>query len=257
MAISFVKYHGTGNDFIIIDDRNGAFVDDDAQSIALLCDRHKGIGADGLMLLRESAEYDFKMIYYNSDGALGSMCGNGARCIVQWAKSLGVIDEKTQFEAPDGLHQAWFDQGEVVLAMSDVSVIDSNEYGVFLDTGSPHQICVKNTLKDLDVLTLGRSLRHDFFGVDGANINFVSAGLNGSFDLRTYERGVEAETLSCGTGATAAALAMHYLSLTAHNDVSLNTLGGRLKVAFTFIEGQYTDITLTGPAVAVFKGEWL
>ncbi|MEJ6663920.1 MAG: diaminopimelate epimerase [Flavobacteriaceae bacterium] len=257
MSLAFVKYHGTGNDFIMIDDRVQNFEHRYAHRIASLCDRHTGIGADGLILLQNSDDYDFKMVYYNSDGALGSMCGNGARCIVHWAKELGIIKEKTDFVAPDGLHQAWFDKDEVVLAMADVRAIEANAYGIFLDTGSPHQVCIEKRLEGLDVTGKGRTLRYDVFGKEGANINFVAPAKDGGFALRTYERGVEAETLSCGTGATAAALAMHHLSLSSGPIVVLKTLGGNLKVSFDFSDGLYSNITLTGSATAVFNGLWL
>ena len=207
MKLEFFKYQGTGNDFIMIDNRQKIFSQEDTKLIGELCDRRFGIGADGLILIENHSGCDFKMIYFNSDGSQ-SLCGNGGRCAVAFAKYLGIIESKATFEAIDGLHYATIDEDYVKLQMHDVSSVKKISDDLFLDTGSPHHIKMTDSLKSLDVKTEGAKIRYsDRYGESGTNVNFVSKDSTDTFSIRTYERGVEDETLSCGTGVTAVATA--------------------------------------------------
>ena len=256
MNFSFYKYQGTGNDFIMIDNRKGSFPKNDVALISKLCDRKFGVGADGLILLEENTEVDFTMIYFNSDGHLGSMCGNGGRCVVHFANFLRAIEEETTFEAVDGLHGATIKDGIVSLKMNDVHTIDVNSDYVFLDTGSPHHVQLVENLKAFEVEKEGAFIRNDTYGKEGANINFVEPINESTFAVRTYERGVEAETLSCGTGVTAVAIALSEIRKTNSNKVTLQTEGGNLVVKFAKTPAGYSDVYLIGPATQVFKGNW-
>ncbi|HMI08350.1 MAG TPA: diaminopimelate epimerase [Flavobacterium sp.] len=256
MQITFYKYQGTGNDFVMIDNRKGLFPKEDTKLVEQLCDRRFGIGADGLILLENDDETDFKMVYYNSDGNTSSMCGNGGRCLVSFAKSLNLIEKETEFIAADGLHHATiFDDGIVSLQMKDVETVDITAEYVFLDTGSPHHVQMEDDLKNLDVKTLGAKIRYsEMYGKAGSNVNFVKQEDANTFSVRTYERGVEDETLSCGTGATAVAIAMKAIGKTDSDIVNLNVEGGKLEVSFHESDGKFTDVFLKGPATFVFKG---
>ena len=257
MAIEFYKYQGTGNDFVMIDNRHSKFDKNNTKLVAQLCDRRFGIGADGLILLEPHDTADFTMVYYNADGQPSSMCGNGGRCIVAFAKFLGIIKNKATFEAVDGMHHATLENDLVKLQMQDVSKIIANEDFVFLDTGSPHHVTKINDLTKLDVKAEGAKIRYgDLYGKAGSNVNFVSQVSEDTFRLRTYERGVEDETLSCGTGATAVALAMHYIGETEKNLITLNVEGGQVQVSFDVTDNGYENIWLIGPAKQVFKGIW-
>jgi diaminopimelate epimerase len=256
MQIEFYKYQGTGNDFVMIDNRQGIFPKDNIQLIAHLCDRRFGIGGDGLILLENDPETDFKMVYYNSDGNQSSMCGNGGRCLVAFAKKLNVIDDNTTFIATDGLHHASVaDNGIVSLQMIDVEEVKITPEYVFMNTGSPHHIQLVDDLEHYNVKENGASIRYgELYGKQGSNINFVKKIDETTFSLRTYERGVEDETLACGTGATAVAIAMNALGETKANSIDLNVEGGKLVVSFDKKEGQFTNVFLKGPAEFVFKG---
>jgi diaminopimelate epimerase len=256
MNYTFYKYQGTGNDFVIIDNRQLIFSKNDTKLIAQLCDRKFGIGADGLILLENHSEQDFKMLYYNADGNQSSMCGNGGRCLVHFANFLKIIKGKTVFEAIDGLHEATISNGIVSLKMNDVSAIKIETDYIFMDTGSPHHVTFYEKLDQLDIQTEGSKLRNTLYGKEGANINFVKQLENDIFAVRTYERGVESETLSCGTGVTAVAIAMHTSGKTNANKVILKTPGGNLTVEFEKNDNRYENVFLIGPAVQVFKGEW-
>jgi diaminopimelate epimerase len=257
MEHTFYKYQGTGNDFIMIDNRDDVFPKNDTKLVEKLCDRRFGIGADGLILLENDGATDFKMVYYNSDGNPSTMCGNGGRCLVAFANYLGIIDNEAEFEAVDGRHHATIDENGIIsLHMKDVNTVSVYENYVFLDTGSPHHVEIVDDLPEMDVKHIGSSIRYSgLYGEAGANVNFVSQADADKFALRTYERGVEDETLSCGTGVTAVAIAMKVLGKTEANEVSLITPGGNLKVSFTQNGKQFTDVYLTGPAQFVFKGE--
>ena len=257
MQIDFFKYQGTGNDFVMIDNRLSIFPKENSKLIAHLCDRRFGIGGDGLILLENDSATDFKMVYYNSDGNQSSMCGNGGRCLVAFAKKLNVIQNNTTFIATDGLHHATIDaDGIVSLQMKDVSEIKIAPAYVFLDTGSPHHVQLVDDLDHYDVKENGFRIRYgDLYGNEGSNINFVEQLDATNFRMRTYERGVEDETLSCGTGATAVAIAMNVLGKTDANSINLKVQGGKLVVSFDQKENQFTNVFLKGPAEFVFKGE--
>ena len=256
MTIPFYKYQGTGNDFVIIDNRNGLFPKDNHSMIAKICDRRFGIGADGLLLLESHHKVDFIMVYYNADGKLGSMCGNGGRCIVHFAKYLNIIDENTVFEAVDGLHEASINNEIVSLKMNDVDTMKVTANSVFLNTGSPHHVEMVEDLKNYNVAEKGAFIRNNTYGKEGSNINFVEKVETNLFAVRTYERGVEAETLSCGTGVTAVAIALSETNRIDANNVELHTEGGKLFVHFNKINDTYYNVYLEGPAKQVFKGEW-
>jgi len=254
MNFHFYKYQGTGNDFVIADNRDRKIKLSQAQ-VAFLCDRRFGIGADGLMLLEPADGYDFKMVYYNSDGNESTMCGNGGRCITAFAKKLGVIGDEATFLAIDGPHHATIDkQGTVHLAMQDVHHIAAKSDHSILNTGSPHYVTWVDDVEQTDVFTTGRSIRNgDSFQPKGINVNFVQV-LDGSIKVRTYERGVEDETLSCGTGVTASAIATTKNN-TGKFDIAIQTPGGKLRVAFNkSAPDSATDVILTGPATLVYEG---
>lgn len=265
MQLSFFKYQGAGNDFIIIDERETSPVSthpDKNKLIEFLCNRRFGIGADGLMLLKNHADFDFEMVYFNSDGLAGTMCGNGGRCLVAFASYLKIIGNTASFLAVDGPHKATIDSSEgdshiVSLEMKDVTVIKPFMEGYLLDTGSPHFVVFKNDIQTIDLMTLGRTWRnHEAFGKDGVNFNIAEKTGN-AIHIRTYERGVEEETLACGTGITATAIALHYKeNATGNRSYSLKAKGGDMKVSFENKQpGIYTGIYLQGPAAKVFQGD--
>ena len=257
MEIDFYKYHGTGNDFIMIDNRGGAFPKNNTSLVQHICDRRFGVGGDGLILLEDDKNSDFRMVYYNSDGNQSSMCGNGGRCIVAFAKKLGIINEDTtEFIATDGLHDAIINiRGFVTLRMKDVADIKMHPQHIFLDTGSPHHIEFVEDLRNIDIKKKGAEIRYSqLYGETGSNVNFVKPDGTDIFSVRTYERGVEDETLSCGTGAVAVAIAAHALRKTTATTIHINVEGGKLEVSFNPRDGIYTDVFLSGPAEFVFKG---
>ncbi len=253
MDLTFYKYQGTGNDFIMIDNREEFFPKDNHEQIALLCDRRFGIGADGLILLENHDNLDFTMVYYNADGHTSSMCGNGGRCIAAFAQFLGIVSDQVEFEAIDGVHSAKIHGDTVSLQMQDVTEIREKDSYVFLNTGSPHHVQLVANLDAFEVAKEGAKLRYGIYGEKGSNINFVEPNANG-FGVRTYERGVEDETLSCGTGVTAVAIAMHSTGKTTANRVTIQSPGGNLEVAFEKNGIGYKNIYLSGPAKQVFKG---
>lgn len=254
--MKFYKYQGTGNDFVIIDNRDESIALSQ-QQIAHLCHRRFGIGADGLMLLQNKQGYDFEMVYYNADGNAGSMCGNGGRCLTQFAKDIGIIKTQYNFIASDGEHQSIFaDNGWVHLKMTDVHKIENYHGDRIVNTGSPHFIKVVTEINTIDVFGQGREIRNSNpFAQQGINVNFVEQLDEDTIYVRTYERGVEAETLSCGTGVTASAL-VFYHNDNGFNRLEVKTLGGNLAVEFDKTgEESFTNIWLCGPATMVFKGE--
>ena len=255
MGLNFYKYQGTGNDFVMIDNRHEVFDKNNTKLITELCDRRFGIGADGLILLENHQNLDFKMIYFNADSSR-SFCGNGARCAVAFAKQLNIIKDKASFEAIDGEHNATISEGIVKLHMHDVGAVEKYSEHVFLDTGSPHHIEMKENIQNLDIKTEGARIRYgEPYNEVGSNVNFVKKLSDTVFEVRTYERGVEDETLSCGTGVTAVAIAMHSLEKTDDNTVTLQTQGGELQVSFEEKDGYYSNIWLCGPAKLVFQGK--
>jgi diaminopimelate epimerase len=255
--INFYKYQGTGNDFIILDNRKREYDELTTKQIKFLCKRSMGVGADGLMLLNEKEGYDFEMIYYNSDGNPGTMCGNGGRCLVRFAHDRGINKMSYLFVASDGTHHAEIENDNSIrLKMKNVDAVESHPTYMVLDTGSPHYVKFTADLADEDVVQLGRDIRNSSrFAKEGINVNFVESTGEDSIFVRTYERGVENETLSCGTGVTAAAL------VSAHNErgfnrVEVSTHGGNLSVEFNkTADSKFIDIWLCGPATFVFKGE--
>lgn len=257
MLHTFYKYQGTGNDFVMVDNRDNYFPKNDTKLVEFLCDRRFGIGGDGLILLENASTADFRMVYYNSDGNESTMCGNGGRCIIAFAKQLGIIEDEAEFIAVDGPHHAIIDtDGTVSLHMKDVHTVTVYADYVFLDTGSPHHVEIVEGLEEFDVKSIGAQIRYSgMYGDKGSNVNFVSQLDADKFAVRTYERGVEDETLSCGTGVTAVAIAMKMLKKTDADSISLQTPGGELNVSFKQDGKQFTDIYLTGPAQFVFKGE--
>lgn len=257
MKLTFYKYQGTGNDFVMVDNRTNFFPKNNTKLIAFLCDRKFGIGADGLILLENHNKYNFKMVYFNSDGNESSMCGNGGRSLVAFAKQLDIIDSKAEFEAIDGYHFATIDDNNIVsLQMIDVNSLKIEPNYTFLNTGSPHHVQLVEELKNVNVKDEGAKIRYsDLYGKAGCNVNFVNQLNNDTFSVRTYERGVEDETLSCGTGVTAVALAMYANRKTESNKVNLNVEGGKLAVSFKEENGKFSEIFLIGPAQFVFKGE--
>ncbi|MBO0932046.1 diaminopimelate epimerase [Fibrella aquatilis] len=254
--MTFFKYQGTGNDFVMIDDRARTFPSADQALVAQLCHRHFGIGADGLILLQTAPDGALTMVYFNADGAEGSMCGNGGRCFVRFAHDLGLITDQARFMAVDGEHEAEVRGTDIHLRMSDVASLEHHTAFSFLNTGSPHVVQFEADVASLDVVAVGRPMRYAAqFSPGGTNINFVETQSDQTLFVRTYERGVEDETYSCGTGVTAAALVAH-IQLNLSSPVAIRTLGGNLRVAFTAQPGGgFTSIYLIGPAQRVFEGE--
>jgi diaminopimelate epimerase len=255
MTITFNKYQGAGNDFIVIDNRNAIFNPENSDLINKLCDRRFGIGADGLILINIIADYDFEMKYFNSDGFEGTMCGNGGRCASDFAIRSGIGGKKLSFKAIDGLHEAFSEDGLIRLRMNDVNETRIVNGNYFINTGSPHYVIFTKDLSNLDVFNEGKKIRWSKdFSPAGTNVNFVEPADNGIF-VRTFERGVENETLSCGTGVTASAIAS---VLSGHFDtksVKVRTKGGDLKVEFEVEGEKITNIWLCGPATFVFEGK--
>ncbi len=256
MLLKFYKYQGTGNDFIIFDNRDGAYSALSTERVKFLCDRRMGIGADGLMLLNTLAGYDFEMKYYNSDGRESSMCGNGGRCLVKFAYDQGMHKGSYRFVASDGPHEAEIeDNGIVNLKMKNVHEIKEYDRDLILDTGSPHYVKFVKDLAHYDVVARGKEIRNSpDFAREGINVNFVETKGPDEIMVRTYERGVEDETLSCGTGVTASALVCYHNEC-GYNDVTVITRGGKLTVRFDrSTENFYENIWLCGPALKVFEG---
>jgi len=261
MQQPFSKYQGTGNDFIVIDDRAERFDAAGHDHIRALCDRRFGIGADGLMLLRNADGYDFRMLYFNADGRPGSMCGNGGRCITLFASRLGLIGERAVFTAADGIHEADMLaigedglSGFVSLKMADVGSLAADGDHLVIDTGSPHMVLAVDDPAMVDVVAEGRRIRNSPpYRSEGINVNFI-ARRDGALHMRTYERGVEDETLSCGTGAVAAALAAARLGWVTGGICRLHTPGGDLTVRFENKGSGFTGIRLEGPAAFVYEG---
>lgn len=256
MPIVFHKFHGAGNDFILLDNRSGQYNHLTGAQINALCHRRFGIGADGLMLLNAHTNYDFAMRYFNSDGAESTLCGNGGRCITAFAKQLGIIQQHTTFLAIDGPHEASISQNGIVrLAMHDVREVEEYETYMALNTGSPHYVCFTDDANDIDVVAEGRLIRNSpKYRDEGINVNFVSEINFNTLFVRTYERGVEDETWSCGTGVTAAAMA-HTLHREGQQTIHVTTRGGDLSVDFEVHHKQFTNVFLSGPAQWVFSGE--
>jgi diaminopimelate epimerase len=255
MTIAFNKYQGTGNDFIIIDNRDKIFNPDNSNLINNLCNRRFGIGADGLILINRIPDFDFEMVYFNSDGFESTMCGNGGRCAADFAIRSGIAERKLIFRAVDGIHEAVSEEGSIRLKMNDTDEINLVNGNYFINTGSPHYVIFTTELGNFDVFNIGKKIRwSEDFAPGGTNVNFVETH-NKGICVRTFERGVEDETLSCGTGVTASAIASvlsgHFVS----GPVNVRTNGGNLKVEFDFTGHKIRNIWLCGPATFVFEGK--
>ena len=249
---NFYKYQGTGNDFVMIDNRDGQFSQDQPY-IEHLCDRRFGIGADGLILLQNDPNYDFRMVYFNADGKEGSMCGNGGRCTVRFAEDLGIFEGETKFIAVDGEHTAQANPEQISLKMGEVHSLEHHEEYDFMNTGSPHYVRYVSNIEHFNVIDEGKKVRYDQEWVKrgGTNVNFVEIIDNETIYVRTYERGVEDETYSCGTGVTACALSAS-LKFAMKSPIKVITRGGNLQVSF---DTAFKDIHLIGPAIKVFEGK--
>lgn len=254
--LNFVKYQGAGNDFVMIDNRLGNWDNLSIQQIQHICDRRFGVGADGLIKINTSSNTDFECDYYNSDGSK-SFCGNGARCAVAFSKELGIAKDRFIFQAIDGEHEAFILDGLVHLKMNDVSKMEWIGSDALLNTGSPHYIQWVGQVQNLDVFHSGQVIRYnERFKAEGVNVNFIEEVAQKALKIRTYERGVEDETLSCGTGITAAALAFaakHHMM--GEQTIPVYAAGGDLKVTFQYNGNEFTEIWLIGPAERVFEGE--
>lgn len=253
--IKFYKYQGTGNDFVMIDNRDLSFPKNDIQLVKRICDRRFGVGADGLILLENDEELDFQMVYYNSDGNESTMCGNGGRCLVAFAHFLGVFQGKAKFNAVDGLHEAEILGDVVKLKMIDIQSVKEVDGDYEINTGSPHFVRYIDDVMNYDVYKNGYEIRNsETYKKEGINVNFVSRISDNELFVRTYERGVEDETYSCGTGVTASSLAL--MKNTNHNEVFVKTLGGDLKVYAEKYDGGFRNVWLEGPAKQVFEGKF-
>lgn len=265
-TIRFQKWQGAGNDFVIIDNRDDQWQEPTAESISRMCNRHFGIGADGLMFIKRSQDYAFTMSYYNSDGKPAEMCGNGGRCIAAMASKSGIFSGQASFLANDGPHEAIVVTPDWIrLKMMEVTTLRKviipagkpfeRQEGVFLNTGVPHLVIFTETFDGIDVNIIGRELRNlEDFAPAGTNVNLVRR-IREKLIVRTYERGVESETLACGTGNVAAAIACEWIFDTGATTFDCSAVGGQLKVNFQRIgHSHFTDIWLEGPAVLVFEG---
>ncbi len=250
----FYKYQATGNDFVMVDDREGLFPAT-KENIAFLCHRRFGVGADGLILIQNDPEYDFRMVYFNADGLEGSMCGNGGRSAVRFAEDLGIFQNKTKFIAVDGEHLADTTQEKISLKMGRVHGIEHTDEYDFMNTGSPHYVRFVKNIEQVDVYQDGKSIRYAPYWVErgGTNVNFVERVSEDTIYVRTYERGVEDETFSCGTGVTAAALSA-FLNFKMQSPINIITKGGNLSVSFN---ESFDSVYLEGPAVCVFEGKMI
>ncbi len=256
MKIKFAKYHGAGNDFILLNELNNPVLE--SAMIKTICDRHLGIGADGLILIKKNSTADFQMIYYNADGNLGSMCGNGARCAAVFAQEQGLTQSNiTNFKASDGSHTAKiFPDGSVKVSMSDVKAWKFADSDLIIDTGSPHYVKYVSGLNNFDVVAEGKKIRYsNEYNEQGINVNFVEDEL-GQLKVRTYERGVENETLACGTGTVAVAISTRFKNgqpMDGKFEVAIKALGGDLIVIGEFAKTLFRNIYLTGPVQKVFE----
>ena len=261
MQIDFYKYEGTGNDFIIVNNRDLKFQKNYEGLIKNICDRKKGVGADGLILLENHDTLDFRMIYFNADGSESGFCGNGSRCITHLAHNLNIIEDKAVFKAIDGTHESRIINQKISVRMSDVSKANIFSYNdsfntTFIDTGSPHLIRIYENIDSIDIVREARELKLKYSEYsDGLNINFCEIS-DSKIKLRTYERGVENETLSCGTGAVALAVCLDINSKIKNDKVLIYTKGGELKVSLKKIESNYSDIWLLGGVEQVYSGEY-
>ncbi len=255
MSIPFFKYQGTGNDFILIDNRNGDFDATNLDLVKRLCDRKFGVGSDGLILIQEAQSVDFEMVFFNPDGSQ-SLCGNGSRCAVMYARDLGIIQAGATFMTIDGPFNALITGSQIVLEMKDINLLEFIGNDIFIHNGSPHYLMFATNVSKINVYEQARQIRYsERFKTKGTNVNFVEVLSGHEIFTRTYERGVENETLSCGTGVVAASIAasLHHVA----SPVNVKTPGGDLRVEYEQVdEGVFTSIKLIGPAGIVFEGSF-
>ena len=255
MTINFSKYHSTGNDFVILDNRNDIIKKKNKKTIRSICQRRFGVGSDGLILLQNHKDVDFEMLYFNADGALSTLSGNGARCVVSYAKELGIIDNECKFIAADGEHTAIINGKVVKLKLCDVNEIEEDGDYFVLNTGSPNYVTIHTHLDKIDVSIVGKQIRNnERFKKEGINVNFVEIQYDNKLFVRTYERGVENETLSCGTGIVASAIAVA-VELDDGTDFEIATRGGNLNVSFERNGDTFSNIWLEGPVIKVYEGQ--
>ena len=257
MKIKFEKYESGGNDFVLVDNRNNLY-DLNSNKIKKICSRNFGVGSDGLIILKKSKIADFKMIYFNSDGQSSSLCGNGTRCLFSFALSLGIIKKTAKIEISEGIYRATISNRNLVsLKMKNIDDIFLFGNKAYLNSGSPHHVEMNENLNRISVKNKGSSIRFSSrYSPNGTNVNFFKKINDKKFQIRTYERGVEDETLSCGTGATAVAIAVHAMGLTTQSKIIIQTKGGELIISFKKSDTGYTNIFLEGPTRFVFKGEY-
>ena len=257
MKIKFEKYESGGNDFVLIDDRNNLY-DLNSDKIKTICDRNFGIGSDGLIILKKSKIADFKMIYYNSNGQTSSLCGNGTRCLFSFSSSLGINKKIAKIETSEGIYTARITNRNLVsLKMKNIDNIILFDNKAYLNSGSPHHVEMIKDLNKISVAKMASSIRFSSrYSPNGTNVNFFNKISDKKFEIRSYERGVEDETLSCGTGATAVAIAVHAMGLTTESEIIIKTRGGELFISFEASETGYKNIYLEGPTNFVFKGEY-
>ncbi len=257
MRIDFVKYQATGNDFVMVNNFDRKYDNLSIEQVIKACDRRFGIGADGFILLNKHPNFDFEMIYFNSDGSM-SFCGNGARAAIAFAKSKGLINNQAIFLAIDGIHHATIHHELISIQMQNVNGIEKIDHQTFvLNTGSPHYVKMVEDLNQYDIFDFGKSIRYsDQYVSTGINVNLIKQSSPNAIQILTYERGVEDETLSCGTGATACALATAFNNASlGKNELNVKVRGGELIVHFFQNElNSFTDIFLSGPAQSVFEG---
>ncbi len=257
MKLKFEKYESGGNDFVLIDDRKNNY-NLTTSKIKNICSRNFGVGSDGFIVLKSSSIADIKMLYYNSNGLPSSLCGNGTRCLFSFSLSLGIIEKTAKIETSEGVFSASISDNKLVsLKMKNIDDIILFENKAYLNSGSPHHVEMTNDLNKISVKEMGSSIRFsNRYLPNGTNVNFCSKISDKKFEIRTYERGVENETLSCGTGATAVAIAVHAMGLTKKNRIIIQTRGGELIISFQVSETGYKNIFLEGPTRFVFKGEY-
>ena len=257
MKLKFEKYESGGNDFVLIDNRKNNY-NLTSHQIKNICNRNFGVGSDGLIILKKSTIADIKMIYYNSDGRLSTLCGNGTRCLFSFSLSLGIIEKSAKIETSEGVYSATISNRNLVsLKMKNIDDIILFDNKAYLNSGSPHHVELTKDLDKIPVKTMGASIRFsERYSPKGTNVNFCNKISEKKFIVRTYERGVEDETLSCGTGATAVAIAVHAMGLTTQNEIFIQTRGGELIISFEISETGYKNIFLEGPTRFVFKGEF-
>ena len=254
MKLNFYKYQANGNDFIIFNNFSNN-LPKEQEFIKKLCSRKFNVGADGVIFVENCESHDYEMLYFNSDGKLGSLCGNGARCCAKFAFDQGLIKNRTNFKANNGVHHCIIEDDIVHLSMNDIEKIEYHENDIILDSGSPHYIKIVDNVEKMNVLRLVKKLAAVVFKKDGINVNFVEIVSKKAFKIRTYERGVENETLSCGTGATAVAIAMHFLKKTTSEKIEIISIGGKLNVKFKKYNNIYNQIFLVGEAKKVYSGK--